>query len=80
MDFGASNHMLDISSLFSSYDSHKHTSLKVSIVGGKQLPVVGSGNIKVPIGTLEDVFHVQYMPINFLSIYHAFQKSYTFEA
>jgi len=42
--------------------------------------VVGSGNIQVPNGILEDIFHVQGMPINFLSIFCACQKGYMFKA
>jgi len=79
MDFGASNHMSRTASLFSSYYTHKHTSQKFSIGDGKQLSVIGSRNVKVPNGTLEYVFHVQGMPINFLSIYRACQKGYKFE-
>jgi hypothetical protein len=80
MDSGASNHMTGTASLFTSYDNNKHTTQKVSISDGKQLSVVGSGNIQVPNGVLEDVFHVEGMPINLLSVYHACQKGYKFEA
>ena len=48
-----------------------NTSQKVSIGDGKQLSVIGSSNINVANGQLEDVFHVETMPINFLSIYLA---------
>ena len=41
---------------------------------------MGYGNVKVHNGTLEDVFHVQVILINFLSIYCASQKSYNFKA
>ena len=79
MDFGASNHMVGITFLFSSYDTNTYTH-KVSISNGKQLLVVGSNDVKVPNGTLNDVFHVQGMPINFLSIYRAYQKYCKFES
>ena len=39
---------------------------------------MGYGNVKVHNGTLEDVFHVQGILINFLSIYFASPKSYKF--
>jgi len=80
MDSSASNHMYGIASLFSSYDIHKHTSQKISIGDDKQLSVVGSSNVKVLNGTLEDVFHVHSISINFFSIYCVRQKGYTFEA
>ena len=80
MDFGASKHMTRNDSLFTSYDNNKHSSQKVSIGDGKQLDVIGSDNVKVTNGQLEDVFHVQNVPINSLSIYHACQKEYKFEA
>ena len=48
-----------------------NTSQKVSIGDGKQLSVIGSGNVNVTNGQLEDVFHVEHMPINLLSIYRA---------
>ena len=51
----------------------------MSIGNGKQLDVIGFGNVKVTNGQLEDVFHVQNMPINLLPIYRACQKGYKFE-
>jgi hypothetical protein len=45
-----------------------------SLGDGKQLDVIGSSNVQVTNGQLEDVFHVQNMPINLLSIYRACQK------
>ena len=74
MDYGASKHMTDKASFFTSYDDNKRSSQKVSIGDGKQLDVIGSGNVKVTNGQLENVFHVQNMPTNLLSIYHACQK------
>ena len=68
------------SSLFTSYDKNKHISHKVFTRDGKQLFVIGFGNINVANGQLEDVFHVVNMPINLLSIYCACQKWYKFEA
>jgi hypothetical protein len=65
--------------LFTSYDNNKHSSQKMSIGDGKQLDVIGPGNVQVTNGQLEDVFHVENMPINLLSIYHACQKGYKFE-
>ena len=53
---------------------------KVSIGDGKQLSITGSGNINVANGQLKDVFHVENMPINLLSIYRACRKGYKFEA
>lgn len=41
---------------------------------------MGFGDVTVPNGTLEYIFHVQGMPINFISIYHSCQKGYKFEA
>ena len=80
MDSGAFKHMTGNASLFTSYDNRKHISQKVSIGDGKQLSVIGSGNVNVTNGQLEDVFHVEHMPINLLSIYHACQKGFKFEA
>jgi len=80
MDSGASKHMTGNASLFSTYDTNTHISQKVSIGDGKQLFVVGSGNVNVSNGTLEDVFHVKDMPINLLSVYRACQNGYKFEA
>ena len=71
MDFGSSKDMTGNASLFTSYDTNKHSSQKFSIDDGKQLSIIGSGNINVANGQLEDVFHVQSMPINLLSIYRA---------
>jgi hypothetical protein len=68
MDSGDSNHMIGATSLFTSYDNNKHVAHKVSISDGKQLSVVGSGNIQVPNGVLEDVFHVEGTPINLLFV------------
>jgi hypothetical protein len=79
MDYGASNHMFS-TSLFYSYDTHKHTSHKVYISDGNKILVVHSGNAKVPNDTLEYVFHVHDMPINIISIYRSCQKGYEFEA
>jgi hypothetical protein len=64
MDSGASKHMMENTSLFTSYDNHKHSSQKVSIGDGKQIDIIGFGNVQVTNGQLEDVFHVQNMPIN----------------
>jgi hypothetical protein len=50
MDNGASKHMTDNASLFTYYDNHKHSSKKVSICDGKQLDVIGSGNVQVTNG------------------------------
>lgn len=80
MDSGASRHMTGNASLFTSYDTNKHSSQKVSIGDGKQLSVIGSGNINIANGQLEDVFHVQNMPNNLLSIYRACQKGFKFES
>ena len=41
---------------------------------------MGYGNVKVHNGILEDVFHVQVILINFISIYCASQKSYKFKS
>ena len=71
--------MTSNASLFTFYDNNKHISQKVSIGDGK-LSVIYSGNINVANGQLEDVFHVENMPINLLSIYRACQKGYKFEA
>jgi len=71
MDYGACRHMTRNASSFYTYDTNIHTSQKVSISDGKQLSVVGSGNVKVSNGTLEDVFHVKYIPINLLCVYCA---------
>jgi hypothetical protein len=68
MDFGASKHMTGNASLFTSYDNNKHPSQKVSIGDSKKLDVIGSGNVKVTNGHLEDVFHVQNIPISLLYI------------
>ena len=62
MDFGASKHMTSDASLFISYDNRK------------QLSVIGSGNVNVTNGQLDDVFHVEHMHINLLSIYRACQR------
>jgi hypothetical protein len=67
-------HMTGNAYLFTSYDNNKHSSHKVSIGDGKQLDVIGSSNVKVTNCQLEDVFHVQNIPINLLYIYHACQK------
>ena len=80
MDSGASKHMTGDASLFTSYDNRKHISQKVSIGDGKQLSVIGSGNVNVTNGQLEDVFHVEHMPIKLLSIYRPCQKGFKFEA
>ena len=45
MDSGASKHMIDNASLFTSYDNNKHSSQKVPIGDGKQLDVIGFGNV-----------------------------------
>jgi len=45
MDYGASKHMTSNASLFTSYDTNKHSYQKVSIGDGKQLFVIGSRNI-----------------------------------
>jgi hypothetical protein len=74
IDSGASKDMTGNASLFTSYDNNKHSPQKVSIGDGKQLDVIGSSNVKVTNGQLEDVFHVQNIPINLLYIYHACQK------
>ena len=48
MDSSASNNMIGTYSLFSFYDTKKHTlTHKVSISDGKYFSVVGSSNIKV---------------------------------
>ena len=80
MDSGDSKHMAGNASLFTFYDNNKHISHKVFIGDGKQLSVIGSGNINVANGQLEDVFHVENMSINLLPIYSACQKWYKFEA
>ena len=74
MDSVVSNHMTGTTSLFTSYATNRNTLQKVSISDGKYLLLVGFGNGKVPNGTLEDVFHVQGIPTNFLFIYFARQK------
>ena len=73
MDSSASKHMIGIASLFTSYGNNKHSSQNVSIGDGKQLSVIEYGNVNVANGQLEDVFHVENMPINFISIYCACQ-------
>ena len=73
MDSSAYQHMISNASLFTSYDNNEHISQKVSIGNSKQLFVIGSGNINVSNNQLEDVFHVENMPINFISIYCACQ-------
>ena len=80
MDFCASKHMIGDASLFTSYDNHKHISQKVSIGDCKQLFAIGSSNVNVTNGQLEDVFHVEHIPINLLSIYRSCQKRFKFEA
>ena len=80
MDSGASKHMTSDASLFTSYDNRKHISQKFFISNGKQLSIIGFGNVNVTNGQLEDVFHVERMPINLLSIYCACQKGFKFEA
>jgi len=80
MDHGASKHMAGNASLFSTYDTNNHTYQKVSICDGKQISVVGSGNVNVSNGTLEDVLHVKDMPINLFYVYRACQNGYKFEA
>ena len=80
MYFGASNHTLGTTSLFNTYDNKKHTQHKVSISDGNHFSVLGYGNVHVPNDTLEYVFHVQGIPINLLSIFHACQKVYKFES
>ena len=57
MDSGASKHMTGNAYLFTFYDNNKHISQKVSIGDGKQLSVIGFGNINVANGQLEYVFH-----------------------
>jgi hypothetical protein len=52
MDSSASKHMTDDASLFTSYDNNKHSSQKVSIGDGKQLDVIGFGNVQVTNGQL----------------------------
>ena len=78
MDSNASNHMTGLDFLLNSYDTKKHTQHKVSISDSNHLSLLGSGNVIVPNGTLEHVFHVQRMPINLLSIYHACWEGYQF--
>ena len=51
MDFGALKHMTGTSCLFSSYDTKRNTTRKVSVSDGKQISIVGSGDIKVSNGT-----------------------------
>ena len=58
----------------------KNTTYKVSISDGKQRSALGYSNANVPNGTLQDVCHDQGRSINLLSIYHACQKGYRFEA
>ena len=58
MDSSVSNHMNGLASLLNYYDTKKHTTQKVSIRNGNHVSVLGSGNVDVPNGTLEDVFHV----------------------
>jgi len=74
MDSCASNHMTSIASLVTSYENNKHTTQNISIRDGKQLSVVGSSNIQVPNGVLEDVFHVEGIPINLLYVYLSCHK------
>ena len=69
IDSSSSNHMNGSFSLFTSCDSNRNTSQKVSISDDQYLLVRGYGNVKVHNGTLEYVFYVQGIIINFLSIY-----------
>ena len=73
MDYGASNHMFGTTYLFNSHGNKNYTEHKVSISDGNHILVLGFGNVNVPNGTLEDLFHVQGIPINLLSIYRACQ-------
>ena len=75
MDFSASNHIIGTTYLFTSYDTKRLTTQKVYISDGKQLSIVGYGDVKIPNSTLEDSFHVQDMPINLLSIYSSCKKT-----
>ena len=68
MDSNVSNHMTSLSPLLNSYDTKKHTQHKVSISDGNHLSLLGYGDVNVPNGTLEHVFHVQRMSINLISI------------
>ena len=80
LDSGASNHMTSFAYLFNSYETKKHTTQKVYISDSNHLSVLGYGDVNVPNSTFEDVFHVQGIPINLLSIFHACQKVYKFES
>jgi len=66
--------------LLTSYDKEKHQTQKISIRVGNNVSVIGSGDVDVPNGVLEDVFHVHEMPINLLFVYRACKKGYKFEA
>ena len=52
--------MTDNASLFSSYDTNKLTSQKVSISDGKQVSIVGSSDVKFPNGTLNMFFMLRH--------------------
>ena len=65
MDFGASKLMTGDASLFTSYDNRKHICQKVSIGDGKQLSVIGSGNVNVTNGQLEEVFMLNTCPLSY---------------
>ena len=81
MYFGASNHMISLTSLFSYYDTKKNTHHKIYVSDGNHLLVLGSDNVGlgVPNGTFENGFHVQGIPNNLLFIYRACQQCYKFE-
>jgi hypothetical protein len=53
---------------------------KVSISHGDNISIVGFNNVDVPNGVLEDVFHVEGMPNNFIFICQDYKKRYKFEA
>ena len=80
MDSVVSNHVFGTTYLFNSYDTKKHTTHKIPISDGSHLSMLRSCSANVPKGTLKDVFHIQGMPIKFLSIYSACKKGYKFES
>ena len=72
--------MSGTTSLFNTFDTKNHTQRKVSISDGNNISLLGSGTDNVPSGTLKEVFHVQWMPTNLISIYCECEKGYKFEA
>ena len=58
MYYGSSIHIFGTTSLFTSYDTKRNTTRKVSVSDGKKISIVGSGDIKVSNGTCQ-IFNIK---------------------